>query len=114
MTHDLDALAPAFMERQTTADTRSYVGSGRRFRTLSKADLYALWAAAFKDLCHGDRIRLRDVSYLGAEIELRNLQKPVELARDGLELARQRSKEARESNPELFEDLKEARHLSAD
>jgi hypothetical protein len=31
-----------------------------------------------------------------------------------LELARQRRKEARESNPELFEDLKEAHHLSAD
>jgi hypothetical protein len=114
MTHDLDALARAFMERPTMAATRSYLGSGRRFKKLNKPDLYVLWAAAFIDLCRGDRARLRDFKDLGAEIELRNLQKPVELVREKLELARQRRKEARESNPELFEDLKEARHLSAD
>ncbi|HTG08244.1 MAG TPA: hypothetical protein VK635_29870 [Bradyrhizobium sp.] len=114
MTQDVDALALAFLERETVAAIRSYLGSGRRFQSMNKPDLYMLWAAAFIDFWRGDRARLRDFKDLGVEIELRNLQKPVELVCEKLELARQRRKETRESNPELFEDLKEAHHLSAD
>ena len=106
MTDDLDALALAFMDRQAMAATRSYVGSDRRFRMLSKADLYALWAAAFIDLCRGDRLRLRDLDELGAEAELRNMQKPIELAREALEVVRNRRKGAGEKRPPLLDDLK--------
>jgi hypothetical protein len=106
VTDDLDALALAFMDRQTTVGTRSYVGSGRRFKRLNKPDLYALWAAAFIDLCRGDRMRLRDLDELGAEAELRNMQKPSELAREALEVVRNRRKGAGEERPPLLDDLK--------
>jgi hypothetical protein len=106
VTGDVNALALAFMDRQTTVGTRSYVGSGRRFKRLSKPELYALWAAAFIDLCRGDRMRLRDLDELGAEAELRNMQKPIDLAREALEAVRHRRKEAREKHPPLLDDLK--------
>jgi hypothetical protein len=76
----IDAIVQAFLDHQAMEETKSYLERGRRFESLADDDLGKRWAAAFTAVCaHGDETREADLDDLGAELGLRNLERPAHL-----------------------------------
>jgi hypothetical protein len=107
MNDSIDAITQAFMDHQAMEETRSYLARGRRFEGLSVEDLNQGWAAAFTSVCaNGDQSRAIDLEDFGAELGLRNLERPDHLVhRDAMKMAQER---VRNSRLEAFGPLMEA------
>jgi hypothetical protein len=97
MNDTIDAIAQAFMDHQAMEETRSYLARGRRFERLSVEDLNKGWAAAFTSVCaDDDQSRVTDLDDFGAELGLRQLEKPDHLVHpDAMRIAQERVRNAR-------------------
>ena len=76
----IDAIVQAFLDHQAMEETRSYLERGRPFEGLADDALGKQWAAAFTAVCaDGDDSRHTDLDDLGAELGLRNIERPAHL-----------------------------------
>jgi hypothetical protein len=80
MNDRIDTILQAFLDHQAMEETKSYLERGRRFEDLTVDDLSKGWAAAFTAVCaDGDEGGQTDLDDLGAELGLRNLERPEHL-----------------------------------
>lgn len=92
----IDATVDAVLAQQDMEETRSYLARGRRLAALGIEELEREWIAAFAAVCaDGDRSRWTDLADLGAELGLRQRNKPLHLVRPGvMAIVQQRVRES--------------------